>query len=128
MTARFLADEHFPVGVARLLRAKGHDVVNVRAHSLRKSGDGWTDEDVVYEAIRDKRVILTDNVPDFRAIAKDIHWHEGMVFCAVEVDDKAKADRIDSLVRDRLRERGDGRLTGDIINARPHQVLITGDQ
>jgi predicted nuclease of predicted toxin-antitoxin system len=73
MEARLLADEQFDVAVSNHLRALGHDVVTVGQLNVSKTGDGWTDEDVVNEGIRNRRIIMTDNVKDFRALAADMH-------------------------------------------------------
>ncbi len=118
MEASFLADEQFDVRVNARLRAKGHDVVTVRSLSDSKSGDGWSDELVLSEAVRLRRIILTDNVRDFRRLAREYPHHEGIVLCAVE-DPAAKANRIDRLVREQMRQRGTARLTGQVIDARP---------
>lgn len=119
MEASFLADEHFDFGCCHRLRAKGHDVITVRSLNYNKRGDGWTDEEVLAEARRLNRILLTDNVSDFRTLHREIHWHEGIVACVPEADAQKKADRIDLLVRDLMRLRNNERLTGEWIDARP---------
>lgn len=119
MEARLLADEHFDFEVVASLRAKGHDITTVRRMNESKSGDGWTDEDVLRIAIQHQRILLTDNVKDFRRLHRIMHWHEGIVACSPEDDAQAKADRIDSLLRDAMASRRHHRLTGAWIEARP---------
>lgn len=122
MEARCLADEHFDVAVVAILRTKGHDVATVRQLNENKRGDGWTDKQVLEEAIRLQRVVITDNVPDFRQLAREMHWHEGIVLCSGEEDDAdKKADRIDKQLRDAMRERNNVRLTGAVLDARPSE-------
>jgi hypothetical protein len=119
MEARLLADEHFDVEVVAALSSKGHDIVTVRRMNQNKRGDGWTDEDVLRIAKEHNRVLLTDNIKDFRKLHRSMHWHEGIVACASEHDAQAKADRIDQLLRDAMDDRRNHRLTGLWIDARP---------
>lgn len=121
MEARLLADEHFDVRIVAELRAKGHDVVTVRQLNESKSGDGWSDDDVLAEGTRLNRVILTENIKDFRKLHESVPWHEGIVVCVVERDSRKKADRIDTLLRDLMREKNNPRLTGEWIDARPQE-------
>lgn len=74
---------------------------------------------VLTEARRLNRLLLTDNVSDFRKLHRQVHWHEGIVVCDPEADAQKKADRIDQLVRDLMRQRNNQRLTGEWIDARP---------
>lgn len=126
MEASFLADEHFDSACCNRLRAKGHDVITVRSLNVDKrgdgwsdAGDGWSDAEVLAEARRLNRVLLTDNVRDFRKLHREVHWHEGIVICAPEADAQKKADRIDRIVRELMRQRNSERLTGEWIDARP---------
>lgn len=119
MEARLLADEHFDVRIVAELRAKGHDIVTVRQLNENKGGDAWTDEDVLAEGTRLNRIILTENIKDFRKLHDQVHWHEGIVVCVPEADYRKKADRIDEKLRDLMREKNNSRLTGEWIDARP---------
>ncbi len=65
---RFLADENFPGGAVRALRAAGHDV-----ECVRKSGPGMADEEVLSWAMREERVVLTFD-KDFGELA----WRAGL--------------------------------------------------
>ena len=119
MEARFLADEQFDARCCAFLRAKGHDVITVRSLNANKRGDGWTDDKVLAEARRLNRIVLTDNIRDFRKLHRKVHWHEGIVICDPEADAQKKAARIDRIVRDLMRQRNSERLTGEWIDARP---------
>jgi hypothetical protein len=74
---------------------------------------------VLKEAMQLQRVLLTDNIKHFKQLVQAMHWHEGIVGCAVEVDAKVKASRIDTLLRDTMRQRNSQRLSGIWIDARP---------
>lgn len=64
---RFLIDEVFPDQLAALLRAAGHDPVGVR-----EIGRGATQDELVYDrAVRDNRVIVTENFSDFVKLANE---------------------------------------------------------
>jgi hypothetical protein len=119
MEARLLADEHFHVEVVAALSLKGHDITTVRRMNESRSGDGWTDEDVLRIATQHNRVLLTDNIKDFRKLHRTMHWHEGIVVCAVEDDSQGKADRIDRILREAMERRNNHRLTGQWLDARP---------
>lgn len=95
MKARLLLDEHFDRRVQAILSRKGFDIVHLRDTCEDKSGDGIADEQVLDQAIREKRVLVTDNVCDFRPLAAAKPWHYGVVLCPVYVDPKRKAEAIE---------------------------------
>jgi hypothetical protein len=116
--AALLADEHFDVRACSHLRKLGHDVLLVRAVNLSKSGDGWSDQQVLEYAISTDRALITDNIRDFRLLHNVMHWHAGIIACAFNRDARAKAKRIDRAIREFLQAHGS--LAGQwIVVAKP---------
>jgi len=64
---RLLLDEMYPATVAEQLRARGHDVVSIHDPAYRRL-EGSPDEEVFATAIAESRVLVTENVPDFRLL------------------------------------------------------------
>lgn len=58
---RFLIDEMFPTDIAEALRRQGHDAVGVRELGLA----GRSDAELLTIAVRDGRVVVTENAVDF---------------------------------------------------------------
>jgi hypothetical protein len=98
--SRLLADEHIAQELVRRIRLLGHDVVMVRSLNEDKRGDGWTDEDVLTEAILQGRAVLTDNIKHFKPLSEEKHWHCGIIACAFDADYQRKAKAIDEKIRD----------------------------
>jgi predicted nuclease of predicted toxin-antitoxin system len=67
---RLLLDEMYPAVIAEQLRARGHDVASVHDEEYRRL-EGAPDEEVLAAARADERVIVTENVPDFRRLEVD---------------------------------------------------------
>jgi predicted nuclease of predicted toxin-antitoxin system len=65
---RFLLDEMYPPAVAEALRVRGHDAVGVVERAELRS---MSDSDVFATAQRERRAVVTENVPDFVPIAND---------------------------------------------------------
>lgn len=59
----FLIDEMFPPGTCAKLAQRGHDAVHVRD----RGGDARPDAEVAAVAVREGRVLVTENVMDFAA-------------------------------------------------------------
>ena len=97
--SRLLADEHIAQDLVRRIRLLGHDVVMVRSLNEDKQGDGWTDEDVLNEAILQNRAVLTDNIKHFKPLSEEKPWHCGIIACAFDVDYQKKAKAIDEKIR-----------------------------
>ncbi|HEV2968672.1 MAG TPA: DUF5615 family PIN-like protein [Pirellulales bacterium] len=99
--ARLLADEHFDFNVANHLRSLGHDVATVRQHSSNKSGDGMEDEDVLALARAERRVLLTENISDFKSLHDSRIPHAGIIACSPAGDEPARdrAKRIAEVLR-----------------------------
>ncbi len=77
---KLLLDEHFSPRVAEALRARGHDVVAVARSDLA----GLADRQLLSAARDAGRVLVTENVADFLAIAGELARvggaHAGIVF------------------------------------------------
>jgi hypothetical protein len=81
---KLLLDEHVSPRVADALRASGHDVVAVsEVRELR----GRSDDDILAQATRDERAVVTHNFADFLSIAGE--WstasraHSGLVLVPI---------------------------------------------
>lgn len=61
--ARLFADENFPWPAVQALRRLGHDVVSV--DDIGRSGQRWSDPEVLEFARKEGRILLTLNRKDF---------------------------------------------------------------
>lgn len=77
--ARFLLDEHYPARLARELASDGIDVVALVAD--RPELCGVDDATVLSSAVKDGRVVVTEDVRTFGAAALQVPDHVGIVFC-----------------------------------------------
>jgi predicted nuclease of predicted toxin-antitoxin system len=98
---RLLLDEMFPAAIARQLREKHRfDVVAV---SEDESLSGQPDEEVFAAAQRAERTIVTENVPDFRRLARQ--WeaaggiHHGVIYTTNRKFPRHRPQTIGRLVR-----------------------------
>ena len=64
---RLLLDEQLSPAIAEQLKARGHDVVSVAEAGLT----GVSDIQVLSSAARDRRVVVTNNIKDFRPLHAD---------------------------------------------------------
>ena len=67
---RLLLDEMYSPTIAEQLRARGHDVASVHDPEYRTL-EGEPDEEVWAAALAADRVLMTENVQDFRRIDAD---------------------------------------------------------
>lgn len=63
---RLLLDEMYTPAIAAELRARGHDVVSV--HEAIPPLAGSTDDEVLNAAVSQQRVLVTENVRDYRPL------------------------------------------------------------
>lgn len=63
---KWLIDEMFPHAVAEELRDKGHDAVAVFELEMQ----GALDDEVFERAVKEKRVVVTENFVDFAALVE----------------------------------------------------------
>lgn len=61
---RLLLDEHMSPAIAEQLRLRGHDVVSAAEAGVA----GLDDAQVLSCAVRDRRVVVTSNIKDFRPL------------------------------------------------------------
>lgn len=90
--ALLFADEDFPFPAVTVLRALGHDVLTTLEAGL--AGVGTDDEDILAEATRLGRTVLTMNRRDFIALHAADPNHAGIVVCKRDPDTDALAARI----------------------------------
>jgi predicted nuclease of predicted toxin-antitoxin system len=95
---RLLADENFPEPVSRELRSRGYDVDRVRRHGKDKWASRLSDAMVQQIAKNGHQIILTQD-KDFRDAVNQIAGHRGIIWCAVTLDFRVLADKIDSFLR-----------------------------
>ena len=69
MPPAVLLDADVPPALAEALRARGHDVVAASGSTVLES---LSDADLLAEAMRQGRVLLTFNVVDFVALTRDL--------------------------------------------------------
>lgn len=62
---KLILDEHLSPAIARALRDRGHDVTAIGDDTGRK---GTSDIGVLQEAVRDGRVLVAEDVADFRPL------------------------------------------------------------
>jgi hypothetical protein len=67
---KLLLDEMYAPVVAEQLRVRGRDVVSVHDPDYRRL-EGAPDEEVFAAALAEERVLVTENVPDFRRLEAD---------------------------------------------------------
>jgi predicted nuclease of predicted toxin-antitoxin system len=103
--ARLLADEHFDVAVVRWLRKLGHNTETVRQHSRQKGGDGMEDDEVLRIGNGQKRIVITENVADFKALHNARIPHAGIIACSQSNGEppKERAKRIEAMIKSRGR-------------------------
>jgi len=97
---RFLANENFPGNAVTELQMAGHDVVWVRT-----AAPGSKDEDVLAQAAREERIVLTFD-KDFGELA----WHAGLpASCGVVLFrlPMPPAPNVGSVLAARIGERAD---------------------
>lgn len=94
--AKLFADEDFPLPVVERLRELGHDVLTTAEAGL--AGVGTDDTDILAEATKDGRIVLTMNRRDFIALHNADANHSGIVVCTRDLDSDGLAKRIDDAI------------------------------
>ena len=89
---RFLIDECTGPGVATWLKAAGHDV-----WSAHERGPGSTDEQLLTLAVREGRIVVTNDSDFGELIYRHGLPHVGVVF--MRLDDERTASKIEVLSR-----------------------------
>lgn len=88
------ADEQFPLPVVELLRAFGHDVLTVQ-----ESGNtGFSDPEVLAFAVKNNRVVLTQNRRDYIKLHRLQPNHAGIIVCTDDRNFEQLAIRINTAI------------------------------
>jgi hypothetical protein len=90
--ARLYSNENFPQPVVEELRRLGHDVLT--SYEAGRANQGISDEQVIADANRDDRTVLTLNRVDFHREHTRSTTHVGIITCTVDLDRAALAARI----------------------------------
>jgi predicted nuclease of predicted toxin-antitoxin system len=118
---RFLADECCDKAMVRALRANGHDVLSVSDISPRAS-----DLDVIRLAVREKRILLTEDKDFGQLVFAHGQKTLGVIFLRFPTSARTQIQKdVLSLVK----QQGE-RLSGSFITVQPHRIRIgrtTGD-
>jgi hypothetical protein len=94
--ALLFADEDFPFPAVVVLRARGHDVVTAPEAGL--AGVGTADPQILAEATRQGRAVLTMNRRDYIALHRADAAHAGIIVCTRDADTDALAEWIHAAV------------------------------
>ena len=94
--AKLFADENFPLPVATVLRAWGHDVLTMR--ETGKAGQSLPDEVVLQLAAAEGRAVLTLNRRHFVRLHSVQADHAGIIVCTFDPDFTALARRIHAAI------------------------------
>jgi predicted nuclease of predicted toxin-antitoxin system len=110
---KLLLDEMYAPAIAEQLRARGHDVVSVHDPGWRAL-EGEPDEEVWRAAVADDRVLVSENVQDFRRL---------------EADALAHAEPLARLIftTDRQFPRGDPATVGRLVTALAAVLSVEGE-
>jgi predicted nuclease of predicted toxin-antitoxin system len=102
--ARLYADEHYPLGITKVLRQLGHDVLTVQ--DAGQAGRKIPDPDVLAFAIAQDRAVITQNRRDFIRLHRSDPAHSGIIVCTYDPDYEAIANRIDAAIAAKISLQG----------------------
>jgi hypothetical protein len=94
--ALLFADEDFPFPAVERLRELGHDVVTALEVGL--AGIGTDDTEILAEAVRLGRAVVTMNRRDYIALHAADPNHAGIIVCTRDADTSALAGRIHTAI------------------------------
>ncbi|MBI5814805.1 MAG: DUF5615 family PIN-like protein [Nitrospinae bacterium] len=114
---RFLADECCDASIAEALRRAGHDVLAVK-HLL----PGAPDEDVIALAIRENRILLTEDKDFGQLVFASGKDNIGVIFLRYP---HGARKRIIMEVTGLISEKGE-KLSGVFVTAQPGKIRISG--
>lgn len=113
---RFLADESCDFAVVRALRASGHDVVAVSEIS-----PGTGDTTVIDLALRDKRILLTEDKDFGQLVYANHRKTSGVLFLRYPISARQK---ISNEVVKLVKRRGE-KLIGCFVVVQPGRIRIS---
>jgi predicted nuclease of predicted toxin-antitoxin system len=86
----FYLDECVPAPVTDALRASGHDAIHAVELGHRGEADGWSDRSQLEFAVREGRVLVTQNRWDFRRehdrLIAESGSHHGILLLSAKYD------------------------------------------
>ena len=94
--AHLYADENFPLPVVEHLRQLGHDAITLQ--DAGRAGEGVPDSEILLDATRLGRAVLTLNRRHFLRIHAMGTTHAGMILCTFDPDFEGQAERIHQAV------------------------------
>jgi predicted nuclease of predicted toxin-antitoxin system len=112
--ASLYADENFRYPVVDALRRLGHDVLTCQ--EAGRAGQSIDDPDVLSDASRMGRILLTQNRDDFRKLHRKGLPHKGIVICTYDVDADGLAVRITEAIG---REKPGERWLASVVRPNP---------
>ncbi len=95
--ARLYANENFPYPAVEELRRLGHDVITIQ--ETGKAQQALPDEEVLSEATKDQRALLTINRKHFVKLHGSMTDHEGIIVCSFDLNFLALAKRIHDAIK-----------------------------
>jgi predicted nuclease of predicted toxin-antitoxin system len=109
---RFFIDECISPSLGRHLNESGlHDAIHPRDRGRLRDSD----RDVFALAIREDRIIVTENAGDFRKLAASVELHPGLIILPSVA--RSKAQRLMDLVVAYLLDAGGDRPQDLLVNA-----------
>jgi hypothetical protein len=102
--ARLYANENFPYPVVEELRRLGHDVITIQ--ETGKAQQALPDEEVLSEAAKDQRAVLTINRKHFVKLHGSTNDHGGIIVCSFDLNFQALAKRIHDNIKAQKTLRG----------------------
>lgn len=112
---RFLADESCDFAVVRALRAAGHDVLAIAELAPQTS-----DPEVIELAVREDRVLLTEDKDFGQLVYAGAHDSSGVVLIRFPTNDRAE---LPGKALQAIQNLGD-RLVGAFIVLEPNRIRI----
>ncbi|HKI02043.1 MAG TPA: DUF5615 family PIN-like protein [Thermoanaerobaculia bacterium] len=111
----FLADESCDFAVVRALRDAGHDVV-----AIAETAPQMVDSDVIALAVRENRVLLTEDKDFGQLVYAGLHPSSGVIL--IRFPQNARW-ALPGLIRETVQKLED-RLRGSFVVLKPNQIRI----
>lgn len=115
---KFLIDEDMPRSTAKILRARGFDVLDVRDCGLR----GKSDDEIFQYAQREKAVILTGDTGFGNLLHFPIGSHFGIAIA--HFSNEISTSELNSQIIKALDDLADADLKGNLIILEPGRIRI----
>jgi predicted nuclease of predicted toxin-antitoxin system len=115
---KFLVDEDMPRATARILRARGHEVLDVRDCGLR----GKTDEEVYRYALQEQAIIITGDFGFGNLLRRPLGTHPGIVIA--HFPNEVSADEMNRRLDTALLLLSENDLRGNLTIIEPGRLRI----